>query len=217
MELSTDLTKAYLYCTLETTRSTPSTSYILVQYQQAVTFGTSLQAGANVTVTGNGSTATPYVISGSGGSASISSTAESDTAAANLDVLTDNSSASGSTVAYKYKTLTAGSGIRIAGSSGAITVSATGSGLSKSVYAIAGGTVISDAGTLLVSGVTQGTQGSPPLWSVAGGTDFYQGSITCGVTFYLRWSASNACYQLVGRSSTPSYTTGGTWYLTVVN
>jgi hypothetical protein len=131
VELSVSLTSAYLYCTLENDRSTPSTSYILVQYQKMITFGTTLQAGTNVSVTGNGSAADPYVVSSSGGS--ISSSTSADTVADNVDLLTDNSSASGSTVSYKYKKLTAGSGISIAGSSGAITISADGGGVSSIV------------------------------------------------------------------------------------
>jgi hypothetical protein len=66
MALNTALTTAYLYCTLESTRSTPSTSYILVQYQRTVTLGTVIVAGANVTVTGEGSAASPYVVSSDG-------------------------------------------------------------------------------------------------------------------------------------------------------
>jgi hypothetical protein len=246
MELSSDLTRAFLYCTLESDRSTPSTSYILVQYQKAITFGTSLKAGTNVSITGDGSTATPYTINSTGGGVtlatsgtgnsvsglSLSGSTLTQTLGYKLNSVTESSDGSqgfyylsaneppqysNGVLNLPYKQLFAGPGITIEnGKSPAANIVII-SALSKSIYEIPVNTVITDAGILMVDKITEGSAISPPMWNIATGTEFPQPITPPNLAFFLRWSASDGYYQLRARCIGGTYTTTGKWYLTVIN
>jgi len=126
---------------------------MVIFYQYPITFGTTIQGGDNVTVTGSGSNTDPYMINATGGTTNITQTNTADTTT-NLDFLTDATTASGSTISGKYKTLAQGTNITLNQSGSTVTINANNITLTPSADTTSNTDVLTDATTASGSTIT---------------------------------------------------------------